>query len=178
MKASKLAKRMNGARPAVTASPRKAQSLGPTPERLRHAAEVETAADGALRGRVRIKPVLEILRDRREITREMYLAGERYELHWSAGGVGERFAALRLDGVPGGGMEAESDRMLRHRAEYTAAVRMLGITLSNVVENVACRNLSPAEITSRRWKDREQARAAGIALLCVALEKLVDHWGL
>lgn len=178
MKARKLAKRMNGTRPAVTAAPRKAVSMMPTPERLSHAPDIETAADGPLRGRVRIKPVLEILRDRRTISREMFLAGEKYELHWSAGGLSERYASLRMDGTSGGGQEHASDAMLRHRAEYTAAVRDLGITLSRVVEEVCCRNKSVTEVAMDRWSNEPQARAAGTALLCAALERLVRLWGL
>lgn len=178
MKARKLAKRMNGTRPAVTAAPRKAVSMMPTPERLSHAPNIETAADGPLRGRVRIKPVLEILRDRRTISREMFLAGEKYELHWSAGGLSERYASLRMDGTSGGGQEHASDAMLRHRAEYTAAVRDLGITLSRVVEEVCCRNKTVGEVAMDRWSNEPQARAAGTALLCAALERLVRLWGL
>jgi hypothetical protein len=178
MKARKLAKRLNGTRPAVTAAPRKALSMGPTVERLSHALDIETAADGPLRGRVRIKPVLEILRDRRTITREMFLAGEKYELHWSAGGLSERYASLRMDGTQGGGQEHASDAMLRHRAAYTEAVRDLGITLSRVVEEVCCRNKSVTEVAMDRWSNEPQARAAGTALLCAALERLVRLWGL
>lgn len=178
MKARKLAKKLNGTRPAVIAAPRKAVQAGPTPERLRHAADYETAADGALRGRVRIKPVLEVLRDRGVIDRSMFAAGEKYELHWSSGGLSERYAALRMDGVPGGGMENASDAMLRHREEYTRAVRDLGITLSRVVEEVVCRNKPVAEVAAEKWTNEPQARAAGTALLCVALERLVRLWGL
>jgi hypothetical protein len=178
MKARKLAKRLNGTRPAVGPAPRKAASMGPTVERLSHAPDIETAADGPLRGRVRVKPVLEVLRDRRTITREMYLAGEKYELHWSAGGLSERYASLRMDGTSGGGQEHASDAMLRHRAAYTEAVRDLGITLSRVVEEVCCRNKSVGEVASDRWSNDPQARAAGTALLCAGLERLVNLWGL
>jgi hypothetical protein len=178
MKARKLAKRLNGTRPAVTAAPKRAISMGPTVERLSHDPDIETAADGPLRGRVRVKPVLEVLRDRRTITREMYLAGEKYELHWSAGGLSERYASLRMDGTSGGGQEHASDAMLRHRAAYTEAVRDLGITLSRVVEEVCCRNKSVRDVAMDRWKDREQAQAAGVALLCAGLERLVVLWGL
>lgn len=178
MKARKLAKRMNGPARAVTAAPRKAVSMGPTPERLSHASDIDTAADGPLRGRVRIKPVLEVLRDRRAISREMFLAGEKYELHWSAGGLSERYASLRMDGTQGGGQEHASDAMLRHRAAYTEAVRDLGITLSRVVEEVCCRNKSVSEVAADRWSNEPQARAAGTALLCAALERLVRLWGL
>jgi hypothetical protein len=178
LKARKLAKRLNGTRPAVGPAPRKAVSMGPTPERLSHAPDTEIAADGPLRGRVRVKPVLEVLRDRRTITREMYLAGEKYELHWSAGGLSERYASLRMDGTSGGGQEHASDAMLRHRAAYTEAVRDLGITLSRVVEEVCCRNKSVGEVASDRWSNDPQARAAGTALLCAGLERLVRLWGL
>jgi hypothetical protein len=68
--------------------------------------------------------------------------------------------------------------MLRHRAEYTAAVRDLGITLSRVVEDVCCRNKSVTEVAMDRWSNEPQARAAGTALLCAALERLVRLWGL
>jgi len=178
MKARKLAKQMNGPARAVTAAPKRAISMGPTAERLSHALDIETAADGPLRGRVRVKPVLEVLRDRRTITREMYLAGEKYELHWSAGGLSERYASLRMDGTQGGGQEHASDAMLRHRAAYTEAVRDLGITLSRVVEEVCCRNKSVGEVASDRWSNDPQARAAGTALLCAGLERLVRLWGL
>jgi len=178
MKARKLAKQMNGPARAVTAAPKRAISMGPTPERLSHAPDIETAADGPLRGRVRVKPVLEVLRDRRTITREMYLAGEKYELHWSAGGLSERYASLRMDGTSGGGQEHASDAMLRHRAAYTEAVRDLGITLSRVVEEVACRNKTVGEVAMDRWSNEPQARAAGTALLCAGLERLVRLWGL
>jgi hypothetical protein len=108
----------------------------------------------------------------------MFLAGEKYELHWSAGGLSERYASLRMDGTSGGGQEHASDAMLRHRAEYTAAVRDLGITLSRVVEEVCCRNKSVTEVAMDRWSNEPQARAAGTALLCAALERLVRLWGL
>jgi hypothetical protein len=114
-----------------------------------------------------------------------YDAGKKFYLHWYRAGLNERFAALNLSsGVFGGdaapmGMPA-SEAQAFHREAYRSAVQRLGIKLEALVVRIACRDQFPAQVGRELlgWSNDAQGRAAATEMLKLALDILIEHYGL
>ncbi|MCW2218789.1 hypothetical protein M2232_002321 [Bradyrhizobium japonicum] len=118
---------------------------GPTPERLRKAAQFFTVA-----GRSRSSRKITMLDDalgkawmRQTISAQEYSALRRYALHWVAGGLQGSLGSVDLNRIyafdPSSmtGL-ARSEAQLDHKRTYYAAKQAIGFRPSFVADQIAC----------------------------------------
>jgi len=155
-------------------------SVPPTPERMAKAeGYIHAAKDGPFT--VRDAP-LERLHGAKRLNDTQYNAATKFRHHWHNAGLAERFAVQNFMGVGGGegwDMMPASEYQAHHRDQYRKAVQHLGMKLSMVVEDVACREMDLFSVGKKlQWLNEVQARAAVTELLRLALDKLAEEWGL
>lgn len=157
---------------------------GPTPERLRKAAQFFTVA-----GRSRSTRKITMLDDalgkawmRQIISAQEYSALRRYALHWVAGGLQGPLGSVDLNRIyafdPSSmtGL-ARSEAQLDHKRTYYAAKQAIGFNPSFVADQVACfgRGLQETGM-SMGFRSPYRARKRAAEYLSSAGASLIKHF--
>lgn len=156
--------------------------IGPTPER---AAKAEGFLVKGDIGIVMIQDAqIERLFDRGVIDERQRRAAEKVYRHWYESGMEPSYASLDLQrGYGGGGNDCAvmpaNQHQAEHRSEYRVICRVLGLRIGRVVEDIVCRDKSPAEAgRSLGWANEPQARAAAVENLRIGLDLVAKEYGL
>jgi hypothetical protein len=154
----------------------------PTPERMRRAGtDFVRGASGQIT--LGDSPLARSL-TRGVITREQFLAAQKYRHHWYHSGLAERLVSPDLDGrfakdfasyagIP------KSEMQLFHRQRYREAVQTIGKIGSQVLDSVVCRDVGLEQMGyALGWGTRAQAYAAAVESMKTALDALCTLWGI
>lgn len=168
--------------PAGDQGGERAERIGPTPERLRHAeaagadAVEHIVSDGVSRPRMLDGDVLSLLLSRGIIDNEEHDCGQEFYRHWYAGGLTPSGVVdLQRERVDGGPVDPLSEVVLWHRAKYHKMVRDLGQVHSMVLCDCVLMGLPLVEYGRRHCHTHNArlARERAQTLLCAALRQLV-----
>lgn len=158
------------------------ERIGPTLERLRHAAAAGADAvehivsDGVSRPRLLDGDVLALLLSRGIIDNEEHDCGQEFYRHWYQGGLTPSGVVdLSRDKVDGGPVDPLSEVVLWHRAKYHRMLRALGQVHSLVLCDCVLMGLALEDYGLRHCHttSRRLARERAQTLLCAALRQLV-----
>ena len=154
----------------------------PTPERMGRA---ETDFERGDTGRVTMRDSpLDRALARKVVTREQYVAGQKYRHHWYHAGLADRLESLDLNRVfvtdiGDFSAMAKTEGQVFHRQRYREAVREAGKIGSYVLDWAVCRDVPLEQVGyALGWTSRPQAYAAAAERLKTALDEMCKLWGI
>lgn len=156
----------------------------PTVERLdKSMGNFEIAKDGDIKGRWQMRDApLEMRRHRGHITEFQYQAGRKFYHHWFYAGLKDRYAALNLTGVFGGGSSIPmpvTEMAQHHYDQYQIAVRALGMDAADIVQKICCEELYGFEVARERgYEDGDYGATKVLKVFDDGLNTLCKLWGL
>ena len=148
--------------------------LGPA-ERLEHDEIIleETMKAGIVRARVTTQTVLDRYRQRNQISAEQFDAGERFRVAWFIGCRGASVTANYDVRIPTTKTSVD-DHTMNARRDVRGALDAVGKQLSPIVVHTCGMDLSAQSWASKHGHDGR----SGLTVLKIALDGLVDHFGL
>lgn len=120
----------------------------------------------------RTQPILDRYLARGQITKIQHEAGER--LHEDAVGMGQSFVRAASYELASPGNGDPTPRQIKCYQSYQAAIQAVGQFLSPVLISV-CIHDEPCGLWASSYRRREED---GMAILCLALDALANHYGL
>lgn len=157
------------------------RSMGPTPERLKHAAGGEIKREGKTVIALHDSPLDRML-SRDAIDPAQYRALMKYKHHWYHAGLSGSVSSVDVNRVFASDATnfshmAKTEAQADHRQQYRKAVTKIGVIASNVVERVVCYEMPLAAGVSS-VKNAPQAISESSMALKIAGEMLAGLWGI
>lgn len=154
----------------------------PTPERMRRAGTDFERGDT---GRITLRDSpLERVFARKVVTKDQYLAGQKYRHHWYHAGLSDQLGSIDLTRIFATdigdfcGM-AKTESQVFHRQRYREASQAAGKIGSHVLDWAVCRDVPLEQVGyALGWSSRPQAYAAAAERLKTALDEICKLWGI
>lgn len=159
----------------------KPEVLEPTPERFQHGDEIEQVREskGSKTGDARpyraVSDQLDILGRKGLLQPRQYAAGYRLYQDWYTSAAQAPITSVLEFRIPG--TKHMTNRQAEAFADVQKAMRAVGPAVMDIVSDVCCWNVSPAE-WARKHRERGYDERHAIGILRVALDCLADHYGL